>query len=253
MIPMILFYASLFMYILPVPSLVITVPTQPPPRVNDSTSVLLTWTSAESDPSHFFIAVKNIFPPDLNVTSFIQPMENFAATRNVSLVFEYAGKTFIEAIKASPTAPDSNITFASSEPFQVDEGLANGISASFTSTITGSTMETSVTIPSTSTAATASSSSKHNHTAAVIAAVLSGIILLVLTAASVFIWRYHKRRNIARQGTFSTNFDDERQHIPTMPAFLNSIDEREHRASLGSPSDHSFDVPPPPYSLFIRE
>ncbi len=114
-------------------------------------------------------------------------------------------------------------------------------------------MDSVRTVPSTSPAATASSSSKHDHTAAVIAAVLSGVILLVLTAASVSIWRYRKRRNIACQGTFFTNFDDERQHIPSMPAFLNNLDDREHRTSPTSLSDHSFDVPPPPYSSFIRE
>ncbi len=73
-------------------------------------------------------------------------------------------------------------------------------------------------VPSTSTAATTSSLSKHDHMAAVIAAVLSSIILLVLTAASVFIWWYCKCHNTVHQGTF--NFDDERQHIPSMPTFL---------------------------------
>ncbi|KAK0244785.1 hypothetical protein EDD85DRAFT_212398 [Armillaria nabsnona] len=250
MIPIILFYGTLFTYMLPVPSLVITVPTQPHPRVNDSTSVLLTW--SPDDPSHFFIAVERILSPNSNLTSSIQPVDNFTVTRNVTLVFQSVGKTFIEAVEASPTQTNVNVTFASSEPFQVDEGQANGISASPT-TKSDSASATSPTVPSTSTAATASSSSKHDRSAAVVAAVLSGVILLVLTAASVSIWRYRKRRNIARQGTFSTDFDDEGQPIPSIPAFLNNLDEREHRTSPTSLSDHSFDVPPPPYSSFIRE
>jgi hypothetical protein len=109
-----------------VSSLVITVPTQSHPQVNDSTSVLLTWSSDDSDPSHFFIVVRIMFPPDYNLTSFIQPVENFTATCNVSVVFRYAGQTFIEAIKASPTQADSNVTFASTDPFQVDEVPSTG-------------------------------------------------------------------------------------------------------------------------------
>ncbi|KAK0185448.1 hypothetical protein F5146DRAFT_1143903 [Armillaria mellea] len=126
MIPTILFYVSLFMYIQPVPSLLITVPTEPHPYINDSTSVLLSWSSG--NPSRFFIAIERIFSPDVNVTSLIQLVENFMATRNVSVVFISAGQTFIEAIGASPTQVNINVMFASSEPFQVDKRPENSIS-----------------------------------------------------------------------------------------------------------------------------
>ncbi|KAK0472655.1 hypothetical protein IW261DRAFT_1424250 [Armillaria novae-zelandiae] len=203
----------LFTYILPLSSLVITVPTQPYLIVNASTSVLLTW--GLDDPSQFWIVVRRTFSPDFNATSLIQKVENFTETRIVSLVFPSAGNTSIEAQTTS-------LTLAASLTTRSDSASATSLMA-----------------PSTSTAAPAQSSSKHNHTVAVVAAVIGSIILLC--------------RNIERQGTFSTNFDDERQHTPSMPGFLNGINQREHRASPGSSSDHLFDVPPPPYSLFIRE
>ncbi|KAK0244784.1 hypothetical protein EDD85DRAFT_212454 [Armillaria nabsnona] len=155
MIPVLL-YVSLFTHIMAVSSLVITVPTQSHPRVNDSTSVLLTWSSDDLDPSHFFIAVRIMFSPDYNMTSFIQPVENFTATCNVSVVFRYAGKTFIEAIKASPTQADSNVTFASTDPFQVDEapstdtfsGVSTGGIFPSTSSDSGSAPVVSTTVSS---------------------------------------------------------------------------------------------------------
>ncbi|PBK96000.1 hypothetical protein ARMGADRAFT_756412 [Armillaria gallica] len=98
---LLLLYVSLLTCILPVLSLVITVPTQPPLLVNASTSVLLTWSS--DDPTHFFIAVQKILSPDSNVTLSMQPVENVTATCNVSVVFESAGKFIIDAIEDSPT------------------------------------------------------------------------------------------------------------------------------------------------------
>ncbi|KAK0222330.1 hypothetical protein IW262DRAFT_975155 [Armillaria fumosa] len=128
---LLLLHASLLMCILPVFSLVITIPTQPHPLVNASTSVLLTWGS--DDPSLFYIAVhRNLLSPGPNITSFIQRVENFTATRYVSLVFPLAGNTSIEAQKTSPTQANVNVTFAQSEPFQVDEGPTGDISTSYT-------------------------------------------------------------------------------------------------------------------------
>ncbi|SJL17086.1 uncharacterized protein ARMOST_20628 [Armillaria ostoyae] len=44
----------------------------------------------------------------------------------------FCSKFLIEAIEASPTQANANVTFAQSEPFQVDEGLTGDISASST-------------------------------------------------------------------------------------------------------------------------
>ncbi|SJL17083.1 uncharacterized protein ARMOST_20625 [Armillaria ostoyae] len=265
---LVLLYASLFTYIFPVLSLDITIPTQFHPRVNDTASVLLNWSS--EDPSHFWIAIRRSTPPDMNFTTSIQPVESFIETRNVSVVFRYAGTTFIEAFETSSTEVGSNVTLASSVLFQVDEAPTTGSgiashstrstssvsgSATLTSAVSSTTfpvsesaMVTSAPVPPTATKTSASSPSKHNYTAMIIAVICSAI-LLVLIAASVLIWRHRKRWNIPRRSAFPTSFDDERQRAPSMRSFLNNIDgdEREHTAS---PSDHLLDVPPPPYSPF---
>ncbi|KAK0432310.1 hypothetical protein EV421DRAFT_1911027 [Armillaria borealis] len=249
MIPVLL-YPLLCTYILPVPSLEITVPIQPHPIVNGSTSVLLAW--SPDDPSHFFIAVQQIFSQS-NVTSFIQQVVNFTATRNVSAVFESAGKTFIEAIKASPTAPNTNVTFAQSEPFQVDEGLTSVIPVSYTRDAPGSSSATVSSTASTLTLiAPATTPSKDGHKTAIIAGVVCGAFLLTLITTILLIWRCRKRRAPPPEGAFPTNLENDRQHIirpylkrlsiPPLRAFFH--DEREH-------INHYPDVPPPPYSPLV--
>ncbi|PBK96040.1 hypothetical protein ARMGADRAFT_1077556 [Armillaria gallica] len=120
----VLLYASLFTYIFLVLSLDITIPTQFHPRVNDTASVLLNWSS--EDPSHFYVALRRSTPPDMNFTTSIQPVESFIETRDVSVVFRYTGTTFIEAFTTSTTEADSIVTLASSVFFQVDEALTTG-------------------------------------------------------------------------------------------------------------------------------
>ncbi|KAK0201367.1 hypothetical protein DFS33DRAFT_1346643 [Desarmillaria ectypa] len=228
MIP-ILLYTFLFIFVLRGFSLNITVPTQPQPRTNETISVLLVPSS--DDPSHFFIVVRKTSPPDAGLPSSIQRVDNFTETRNESVVLKCEGTTRIEAIKISPTQANKNVTFALSQLFHVDQGPTMDVSAPSLSNAFGSATVTSATDPPTASASD-TSPSKHDHTAAIIAGVVSSAFLLVLIAASIFIWRYRKRRN-----------------IPPSRAFLNELDDkRQHRASS---NDHLLNVPPPAYSARI--
>ncbi|SJL17069.1 uncharacterized protein ARMOST_20611 [Armillaria ostoyae] len=209
---LLLLYASLFTCILPVFSLSITVPTQPHPLVNATTSVLLTWSS--DDPSHFFIAVLRSNPPDvtnLNFTSSIQPVDNFIRNRDVSVVFLYAGLTFVEAIKTDPNQADANITFSQSDPFQVDEGPTGDISASSTRDADFSSPTSSATVSSSSTASTSASATSSKHKAAIIAGVVCGAFLLALITTILLKWRYRKRQSRAPSRAFLNDLDDKRQ------------------------------------------
>ncbi|KAK0244787.1 hypothetical protein EDD85DRAFT_932792 [Armillaria nabsnona] len=256
MIPVLL-YPLLCSYILPVPSLSITVPTQPHPLVNASTLVLLTWSS--DDPSHFFVAVQKVFSSDSNVTSFIQPVENFIATRSVSLFFQSAGKSFIEATEASPTQANINVAFAQSEPFQVGEGPTSVISEYFTRDADFSLQTSSATVSSiasisttsTSTASASATPSNHDPKIAVIAGVVCGAFFLALIT-TILMWRCRRRREPPPEDAFPTNLENDRQHIiwpylkrmsiPPLRAFFH--DESEY-------INHYPDVPPPPYSPLV--
>ncbi|KAK0244774.1 hypothetical protein EDD85DRAFT_212194 [Armillaria nabsnona] len=212
---LLLLYVSLLTCILPVLSLVITVPTQPHPLVNASTSVLLTWSL--DDPSHFFIAVKKILSPDSNVTLFSQQVENVTATCDISVVFESEGVFFIEATKASPTQANDNVTFAQSEPFQVDDGPTDGILASstadadFSSPTSSATVFSAVSSSLTASASATSATSSNPHKAAIIAGVVCGAFLLALITTILLIWRYRKRRSRAPSRAFLNDLDDKRQ------------------------------------------
>ncbi|KAK0222339.1 hypothetical protein IW262DRAFT_1460653 [Armillaria fumosa] len=256
MIPVLLF-PSLLTCILPVLSLAITVPTQPQPLVNASTLVLLTWDS--DDPSHFSIAVhRNLLSPGPNITSFIQKVENFTATRNISVFFPLAGNTSIEAQITHSTQANFNITFAQSEPFQVDEGRTGDISASSIRDADFSTPTSSATVSSTASTSTVSASTtsatppKYEHSTAIIVGVVCGAFLLALITAIFIIRRCRKRRALPPEGAFPTNLENDRQDIiwpylkrlsiPPLRGFFH--DEREH-------INHYPDVPPPPYSPLI--
>ncbi|PBK62139.1 hypothetical protein ARMSODRAFT_964354 [Armillaria solidipes] len=218
---LLLLYASLFTCILPVFSLSITVQTQPHPLVNASTSVLLAWSS--DDPSNFFIAVRRSNTSDvtnLNFTSSIQPVDNFITNRDVSVVFLYAGLTFVEATKTDPNQADANTTFAQSDPFQVDENPTGVISTSYTRDADFSSPTSSATVSSTVSASTASAlvtsatsatPSKHEHKAAIIAGVVCGAFLLALITTILLIWRYRKRQSRAPSRAFLNDLDDKRQ------------------------------------------
>ncbi|KAK0492331.1 hypothetical protein EDD18DRAFT_1184079 [Armillaria luteobubalina] len=229
-----LLHASLCLYILPVLSLIITVPTQPHPLVNASTSILLTW--EEDDPSHFSIAVhRNLSTPGPNITSIIRKVENFTATRNVSLVFPLAGNTSIETQTISPTQANVNVTFAQSAPFQVDEDPTGDVSTSSardadyttpTSATVSSTINSSTTA---STSATSAPSSNPAHKGAIIAGVVCGAFLFASITTVLLIWRYRKRRNRAPSRAFLNDLDDKRQP----------------RTSRNDRPPHD---PPPPYS-----
>ncbi|KAK0472648.1 hypothetical protein IW261DRAFT_1570760 [Armillaria novae-zelandiae] len=251
---LVLLFPLICLYILPVLSLSITVPTQPHPIVNASTLVLLTWGS--DDPSQFWIVVHKVSSPDSSITPLIQKVENFTATRNVSLVFPYAGNTSIEAQTTSLPLARTNVTFAYSELFQVDEGPTHNISPSSTrdadfppvaSAIASSTLGSS-TIASPS--ATASSSNPHK--AAIIGGVVCGAFLLALITAILLAWGRRKHRILPPEGAFPANLENDRQHIIWPYLKRSSIsylrgffhDEREDM-------DHYPDVPPPPYSPLI--
>ncbi|KAK0185457.1 hypothetical protein F5146DRAFT_1070247 [Armillaria mellea] len=210
---LLLLYASLLTCILQTLSLNITVPTQPHPLVNDNTSVLLTW--SPDDPSHFFLTVERILPADHNIVSTPKPVENFYATRNETLVFESAGNTSIEAIKISPTEV-GNVTFATSEPFQVDEGPTGDTPASYTpdpdispsSATVSSTVRSSLTTTASASPSTKPSSSREK--AAIIAGVVCGTFLLASIITVLLIWRYRKRRSRAPSRAFLNELDDKR-------------------------------------------
>ncbi|KAK0460252.1 uncharacterized protein EV420DRAFT_256593 [Desarmillaria tabescens] len=221
-----LLYSFLFTLISRGCSLSITVTTPPHFQANQTISVLLTPSS--EDPFHFFIAVRRMSPPDTNFTSSIQPVDNLTEARIVSVDLEFSGTTYIVAQRISPIDLSSNVTFALSEPFQVDEGREIDVSSPTLSNVDESATMSSTMIASTP-GASDSSPSKHDHTPTTIAGIVISVFLLVLIAASVFIWRYRKRRN-----------------IPPSRAFLNDLDDKRHLRA--SPNDHSPDVPPPAYS-----
>ncbi|KAG7442247.1 uncharacterized protein BT62DRAFT_1010501 [Guyanagaster necrorhizus] len=243
----VLLYAFLFASISRGFSLNITAPTHP--LANSNTSVLLTWTS--DDPQYFCLVVGRRSPPDVNFTSSILSVKDFVATRNVSVVFVYTGTTLIEAIKTSTTEASvilpwkifqqtlisrrisigaTNVTFAWSDHFHVDEGPVIGFSVTQTP-VQGSATPTSTSISSSATSTDASLSSKHDYTAPIIAGAVGGACLLALIAASLFIWQYRKRRR-----------------IPPSRAFLNDLDDKRWYPNRAPPKDH----PPPAYSPRIN-
>ncbi|KAK0477402.1 hypothetical protein IW261DRAFT_1566306 [Armillaria novae-zelandiae] len=210
---LLLLHALLCSYILPVLSLSITLRGLSHPLVNVSTPVLLT--SGSDDPSQFWIVVRRTFSPDFNTTLLIQTVENFTANRTVSLVFPSAGNTSIEAETTSLTLASTNITFAYSEFFQVDEGPTHNISPSYTrdaefppvaSANVSSTVSSSTTASSSDTA-----SSSSPHKAAIIAGVVCGAFLLASIITVLLIWRYRKRQRRAPSRAFLHDLDDKRQ------------------------------------------
>ncbi|KAK0185447.1 hypothetical protein F5146DRAFT_1165152 [Armillaria mellea] len=248
MIPPLL-YPLLCSYILQTLSLNITVPAQPHPLVNDNTSVLLTW--SPDDPSHFFLTVERILSPDHNIASTPKTVENFYATRNETLVFQSAGNTSIEALKASPTEV-GNVTFATSEPFQVDEGPTGDTPTSSTPDPDFSSRTSYATVSSTTSTLTASASAtpaKHGSESAIIVGVICGTFLLALIA-TLLIWRRRKRRVLSPAGVFPTNLENDRQNI-IWPYLKRSSTLRAFFHGERGYINHYPDVPPPPYSPLV--
>ncbi|KAK0477445.1 hypothetical protein IW261DRAFT_1566351 [Armillaria novae-zelandiae] len=253
---LLLLYALLCSYTLPVLSLSITLTTLPHPLVNASTLVLLT--RGLHDPFQFWIVVHRTLSPGFNIPPLIQQVENFTATRTVSLVFRSAGNTSIEAQTTSLALASVFPDRRRPEPFQVDEGPTHNISPSSTRDADFSSLAPSVTVSSTarttivSASATSATPPKYEHKAAIVAGVVCGSVLLALIAAILLVWRRRQRRILPPEGAFPTNLENDRHHIiwpylkrlsiPPLRGFFH--DEREDM-------DHYPDVPPPPYSPLI--
>ncbi|KAK0472649.1 hypothetical protein IW261DRAFT_1424244 [Armillaria novae-zelandiae] len=140
----VLLYVSLFTYMVPAISLVITAPPQFHPRVNDTASVLLNWSS--EDPPHFWIAIRRSFPPDTNLTSSIETVDN---SFKLATYLLYSNMQVSQIILTR----DCNVRFAVSVLFEVDEAPTAGTriashSTGSTSSVSGSATLASM-VPST--------------------------------------------------------------------------------------------------------
>ncbi|KAK0465815.1 hypothetical protein IW261DRAFT_1574652 [Armillaria novae-zelandiae] len=216
---LLLLYALLCSYTLPVLLSLYYTYDATHPLVNASTLVLLT--RGLHDPFQFWIVVHRTLSPGFNIPPLIQQVENFTATRTVSLVFRSAGPSSTRDADFSSLAPSVTVS---------------------------STARTTIV----SASATSATPPKYEHKAAIVAGVVCGSVLLALIAAILLVWRRRQRRILPPEGAFPTNLENDRHHIiwpylkrlsiPPLRGFFH--DEREDM-------DHYPDVPPPPYSPLI--